>query len=61
MYVVNNNHFRGQAVANAAMLQSQVTGGRAKVPPPLFETYRKELAPFAQPAPAGVVATEGRH
>ena len=52
VYVVNNNHFRGQAVANAAMLQSQVTGGKAKVPPPLFETYAKVLTPFAEPAPA---------
>ena len=52
MYVVNNNHFRGQAVANAAMLQSQVTGGKAKVPPPLFDTYSEVLQPFAEPAPA---------
>jgi len=51
VYVVNNNHFRGQAVANAAMLQSQVMGGKAKVPPTLFESYVKVLQPFAAPAP----------
>jgi len=52
VYVVNNNHFRGQAVANTAMLQSQVTGRPAKVPPPLFDAYEKVLAPFAEPSPA---------
>jgi uncharacterized protein YecE (DUF72 family) len=50
VYVVNNNHFRGQAVANAAMLQAQVTGEKAKVPPTLFEKYRDALAPLAQPS-----------
>jgi uncharacterized protein YecE (DUF72 family) len=50
VYVVNNNHFRGQAVANAAMLQSQVTGKKFAVPPDLFETYREVLQPFAHPA-----------
>src|SRR5207237_445514 len=48
VYVVNNNHFRGQAAANAAMLRSQVTGGRVAVPPQLLETYREVLAPFAR-------------
>ena len=52
VYVVNNNHFRGQAVANAAMLQSQVTHEKSKVPPRLFETYGNVLAPFAEPAAA---------
>ena len=50
VYVVNNNHFRGQAVANAAMLQSMVTGEKPSVPPPLFDTYRDALKPFARPA-----------
>jgi uncharacterized protein YecE (DUF72 family) len=50
VYVVNNNHFRGQAVANAAMLQSQVTGEKVRVPSPLFEAYRDALKPFAAPA-----------
>ena len=52
VYVVNNNHFRGQAVANAAMLQSQVTHEKSKVPPRLFETYGNVLAPFAAPSAA---------
>ena len=50
VYVVNNNHFRGQAVANAAMLQAQVTGDKSRVPRTLFEKYRDALAPLAQPA-----------
>jgi uncharacterized protein YecE (DUF72 family) len=49
VYVVNNNHFRGQAVANAAMLEAQVTGERVRVPETLFHTYEKVLAPFARP------------
>jgi len=52
VYVVNNNHFCGQAVANAAMLQSQVTHEKSKVPPRLFETYGNVLAPFAAPSAA---------
>ena len=56
VYVVNNNHFRGQAVANAAMLQSQVTGKNPRVPPHLFETYRAVLKPFAHPAPSDAPA-----
>ena len=56
VYVVNNNHFRGQAVANAAMLQSQVTGKKPPVPPHLFETYRAVLKPFAHPAPSDAPA-----
>jgi uncharacterized protein YecE (DUF72 family) len=52
VYVVNNNHFRGQAVANAAMLQAQVTGEKAKVPPTVFDKYREALAPLAEPAGA---------
>ena len=44
VYVVNNNHFAGQAVANAAMLEAQVTGEKVRVPPELLQTYPKELA-----------------
>ena len=60
VYVVNNNHFRGQAVANAAMLQSQVTGKKPAVPPQLFDTYRAALKPFAQPASAAPSSTQGK-
>jgi uncharacterized protein YecE (DUF72 family) len=43
VYVVNNNHFAGQAVTNALMLQTQVTGQRPKVPETLLKAYPKEL------------------
>ena len=49
VYVVNNNHFAGQAVTNALMLEAQVTGDRVKVPETLLRTYPKELAPVALP------------
>ncbi|HWE23123.1 MAG TPA: DUF72 domain-containing protein [Myxococcales bacterium] len=60
VYVVNNNHFRGQAVANAAMLKSQVTGDKPSVPPRLFETYRDVLKPFAQPVPSESPSRQGK-
>ncbi|HZX93923.1 MAG TPA: DUF72 domain-containing protein [Myxococcales bacterium] len=46
VYVVNNNHFAGQAVTNALMLEAQVTGGRVKAPQTLLHSYPKELAPI---------------
>ena len=49
VYVVNNNHFAGQAVTNALMLEAQVSGDRVKVPETLLRTYPKELAPVALP------------
>jgi len=52
VYVVNNNHFAGQAVVNAAMLQAQVTGERVKVPGPLLRAYPKELARISWPEQA---------
>jgi uncharacterized protein YecE (DUF72 family) len=50
VYVVTNNHFEGKAVANAAMLESMVERRRVAAPPPLVETYRDVLAPYAEPA-----------
>jgi hypothetical protein len=44
---VNNNHFAGQAVTNALMLEAQVTGARVNVPPTLLQAYPKELGPIA--------------
>ncbi len=44
VYVVNNNHFAGQAVTNALMLEAQVTGEPVKVPDTLLKTYPKELS-----------------
>jgi uncharacterized protein YecE (DUF72 family) len=52
VYVVTNNHFRGQAAANAAMLESMVEGKKVAVPPELIRKYGGALEPYAYPAPA---------
>ena len=38
-YVFTNNHYRGQAPANALQLKSLLTGGKVFVPPMLAATY----------------------
>ena len=43
VYVITNNHFQGQAVANAAMLASMVRDAPVPVPPPTLERYRDLL------------------
>lgn len=48
--VVLNNHFRGQAVANALELKSMLTGSKVVVPKPLLEAYPR-LGPIALPDP----------
>ncbi len=45
-YVIANNHYRGQAAVNAAMLRKLYSGGEVGVPPELEETYRSVLAPL---------------
>ncbi|HEY6099598.1 MAG TPA: DUF72 domain-containing protein, partial [Anaeromyxobacter sp.] len=55
VYVVTNNHFRGQAVANAAMLESLVTGAKVEVPEPLLAAYGSVLRPFAANPQGGQV------
>jgi uncharacterized protein YecE (DUF72 family) len=49
VYAVNNNHFAGQAVANALMLEAQVTGKKVKAPETLLESYPKELRAITSP------------
>jgi len=39
VYVIANNHFRGQAMANALELRSMIEGVPVSVPAPLMETY----------------------
>lgn len=48
VYVITNNHFRGQAVANALMLRSMIDGHRIPAPPALFDAYHAALADFAE-------------
>ena len=47
VYVVTNNHFRGQAPANAAMLQAMVERRRVEVPPELLAAFPEALGPYA--------------
>ena len=52
-YAVTNNHRLGKAPANAAMLESLVTGKKVEMPPSTAETHTSaELAPFTRAKPA---------
>ncbi len=39
VYIVTNNHYRGQALANALQLRNLLTGEKVEVPPLLLEKY----------------------
>lgn len=39
LYVIGNNHFRGQAPANILQLKSKVTEGPVSVPEPMLKSY----------------------
>ena len=45
-YVVTNNHYRGQAAANAAMLRKLDGEDAVAVPPALLQTYARVLEPL---------------
>jgi len=49
VYAITNNHYLGQAPANALMLRSMLEGVRVPCPPPLFKKYEKVLKDFAEP------------
>jgi uncharacterized protein YecE (DUF72 family) len=51
VYVVTNNHFRGQAAVNATMLESMVEGRKVEAPAALFGRYEEALRPYAVAAP----------
>jgi len=46
VYVITNNHYRGQALANALQIKNLITGEKLDIPPLLAEQYPvlKELA-----------------
>jgi uncharacterized protein YecE (DUF72 family) len=46
IYAILNNHFRGQAVANAIELNAALTGARPEIPSTLADAYPR-LAPIA--------------
>lgn len=47
VFVVTNNHYLGQAVANLLQLRSLVTKQRVEVPPDALAAYPDALGPFA--------------
>ncbi len=58
VYVVTNNHFRGQAAANASMLESMTEGRKVQAPAGLVARYPDALGPYAIPAADGPLAPE---
>ncbi len=48
VYVVTNNHYRGQAAANAIMLASMVRGKVQAAPTSLVDAFPEALAAYAQ-------------
>ena len=59
-YIVTNNHYKGKAVANAAMLKSMLTGDRVPVPSGVFDAYTDAVAPYTEPAAEPVAAAQVR-
>jgi len=53
VFVITNNHFRGQGPANSFMLKARLLGRPVPVPPDLLRAYPM-LAPDAAPEPPGV-------
>ncbi len=49
VYVVTNNHFEGQAVANAVMLTAMLRGEKAPAPGPTLARYRDAVQDYALP------------
>ncbi|CAN5660749.1 hypothetical protein BH23GEM1_BH23GEM1_03110 [soil metagenome] len=43
VFVITNNHFEGQAVANAAMLKAGIERRAVQMPPTLFDAYPELL------------------
>jgi uncharacterized protein YecE (DUF72 family) len=39
IYVITNNHYRGQAVVNALEMNNKITGTPADIPAQLLEAY----------------------
>ena len=46
LYVITNNHYRGQAAVNAFQLMHKISGKKVKTPAPLQEAY-PQLVPIS--------------
>lgn len=49
VYAVTNNHFLGQAPANAGMIEAMLAHEKVRLPAGLYARYESVLAPFAVP------------
>ena len=47
-FIITNNHFQGQAIANAVMLKAMIDGGPVAAPAPVVATYPAQLEGFAR-------------
>ena len=52
LYLIANNHFRGQAIVDALLLQQLWSGRLPALPAILKQVYRRELAAFPRAAPS---------
>lgn len=50
IFVMNNNHYRGQALVNALQIKAALTGEKVAAPPSLVEAYRV-LESIVKPLP----------
>jgi uncharacterized protein YecE (DUF72 family) len=50
LFVITNNHFRGQALVNAFQLRSILETRRVRAPRTLIESYPQQLAGYADPS-----------
>ena len=57
VYVVTNNHFRGQAVVNGLQMEAMLEGERVEAPAQLVEAFPEALRPFVASADAGGLET----
>ena len=47
-FVITNNHFQGQAIANAVMLRAMVEGERVAAPPAVVQAFPAQLDAFVR-------------
>lgn len=47
-FIITNNHFQGQAIVNAVMLQSMIAGEPVEAPPAIVAAYSAQLDAFAR-------------
>jgi uncharacterized protein YecE (DUF72 family) len=47
-FIITNNHFQGQAIANAVMIRSMIEGVAVAAPPAVVATYPAQLSAFAE-------------